>query len=488
MKKLITSLVLGLMLLNASAQNPDQKWSLSLFGGKTEYFGELGSGFAVFEPWVYGHWGVALGRYINPSFDFNLQFENGHFGFWNNEIVNFFAKKTDGALMLKYKFNNGYLLKEDAVLAPFLTAGIGAAGYNGETSRTNPVGLDAIVPLGGGLRLNITPQLGIQYQVLYNLTSGDNRDLNTTDSRKDRFLSHSLGLILSFGAPTDTDDDGVPDNADRCPGTPAGINVGADGCPVDSDRDGVADYADKCPSMAGLVAFSGCPDSDGDGIEDAMDDCPDVTGLPLLKGCPDKDGDGITDSKDKCPSVKGLPELGGCPDGDGDGIADADDKCPAAKGTKEMNGCPDSDGDGIADPDDKCPLVAGIKENKGCPAVKEETLKVFTQALTGILFETGKDVIRPSSFSILNDVVKIMNDNPEYNLEINGHTDNVGDDSKNLDLSQRRADAVKKYLADKGIAASRLTSKGYGETMPVADNNTAAGRTKNRRVEFKVVF
>jgi outer membrane protein OmpA-like peptidoglycan-associated protein len=120
--------------------------------------------------------------------------------------------------------------------------------------------------------------------------------------------------------------------------------------------------------------------------------------------------------------------------------------------------------------------------------VEEEVIKVFTQALTGILFETGKDVIKPSSFPILNDVVRIMNDNPEFNLGINGHTDNVGDDAKNLDLSQRRADAVKKYLADKGVAAGRMTTKGFGETMPIADNNTAAGRTKNRRVEFKVNF
>jgi outer membrane protein OmpA-like peptidoglycan-associated protein len=264
--------------------------------------------------------------------------------------------------------------------------------------------------------------------------------------------------------------------------------VNLDGCPLDGDRDGIADYLDKCPEEAGLAVFSGCPDTDGDGIEDSMDECPAVKGLPALKGCPDKDGDGITDSADKCPDVKGIAELGGCPDTDGDGITDKDDKCPAVKGTVELKGCPDTDGDGIADNDDKCPLVAGIKENKGCPEVKEEVLKVFTQALTGILFETGKDVIRPSSFTILNDVVRIMKENPEYNLKINGHTDNVGDDAKNLDLSQRRAEAVRKYLADNGIEATRMTSEGFGETVPVAENNTVAGKTKNRRVEFKVSF
>jgi len=81
-----------------------------------------------------------------------------------------------------------------------------------------------------------------------------------------------------------------------------------------------------------------------------------------------------------------------------------------------------------------------------------------------------------------------MNENPEFNLDINGHTDSVGDEAKNLDLSQRRADSVKKYLTDKGIDASRMTARGFGETLPIADNSTAAGRAKNRRVEFKVIF
>ena len=205
-----------------------------------------------------------------------------------------------------------------------------------------------------------------------------------------------------------------------------------------------------------------------------------MKGIAALGGCPDTDGDGIIDSEDNCPTVKGLAAFKGCPDTDGDGIMDSEDRCPTVKGTRELQGCPDSDGDGVADIDDKCPNVAGLKENKGCPAVKEETLKVFTQALTGILFETGKDIIKPVSFPILNNIVNIMKENPQYILEINGHTDNVGDDAKNLDLSDRRAISVKKYLSDKGVDPDRLKPRGYGETMPVADNATAAGRTERR--------
>jgi len=137
---------------------------------------------------------------------------------------------------------------------------------------------------------------------------------------------------------------------------------------------------------------------------------------------------------------------------------------------------------------DKCPDVAGIAANKGCPEVKEETKKIFAQALQGIQFESAKDVIKASSNSILDKVVTVLKENPSYNLDINGHTDNKGIAAKNLALSQRRADAVKKYLTNKGIDAARLTSKGFGDTVPVADNKTPAGQAKNRRVEFKVNF
>jgi outer membrane protein OmpA-like peptidoglycan-associated protein len=153
-----------------------------------------------------------------------------------------------------------------------------------------------------------------------------------------------------------------------------------------------------------------------------------------------------------------------------------------------MKGCPDSDGDGIADKEDKCPKVAGVASNDGCPEIKEETKKVFEQALKGIQFEPGKDVIKKTSYGILDNVVKIMKENPSYLLEINGHTDSQGDDAKNMTLSQKRAEAVRNYLVSKGIETSRLTPKGYGETVPKATNDTPAGRAENRRVEFKVNF
>jgi len=312
--------------------------------------------------------------------------------------------------------------------------------------------------------------IALQYKFVYNFTNHDKRDNNYSNDDNDAFAEHSLGVIFSFGAPIDADGDGVSDKLDKCPNTTAGAAVDAIGCPLDSDGDGVPDYLDKCPNTPKGVAVdaAGCPiDTDGDGVADYLDKCPDTpAGVKVdASGCAlDSDGDGVPDNVDKCPdTTKGV--------------------------AVDVDGCPlDRDGDGVPDYMDKCPDVKGIAANKGCPEVKAETKKIFAQALQGIQFESGKDVIKKSSFSILNQVVKVMKENPSYNLEINGHTDSQGSAVKNIELSQKRADAVKTYLSKSGVDASRLTSKGFGQTVPVADNATAAGRAKNRRVEFKVNF
>lgn len=202
----------------------------------------------------------------------------------------------------------------------------------------------------------------------------------------------------------------------------------------------------------------------------------------------DRDKDGIVDKEDACPDEAGVASTNGCPDRDGDGVADKMDACPDKAGPADKQGCPDSDGDGIADHLDKCPSVPGVASMKGCPEVNEDVKKLFAKALTGIQFETGKATIKKTSYSILDQVVGVMSDNPSYNLEIHGHTDSQGDDAKNLTLSEQRAASVKSYLEGKAVAADRLKSFGHGETEPVGDNATPAGRAQNRRVEFKVMF
>jgi hypothetical protein len=200
MKKLLTLAIFIFILANVSAQNADQKWGISIFGGKTEYVGDFGNGFFDWDPWVYGHIGVSGNRYLNSSFDLNLQLETGSYGYWESSTSNFYAKKTDGALLLRYKFNNGYAIKEDALVAPFLTAGFGFASFAAEEDelRTKTDDWDAFVTLGGGFRFQVDPRFSFEYQFLYNFTNGDERDLNTTDEMNDRFLSHSLGIIFNL--------------------------------------------------------------------------------------------------------------------------------------------------------------------------------------------------------------------------------------------------------------------------------------------------
>ena len=149
---------------------------------------------------------------------------------------------------------------------------------------------------------------------------------------------------------------------------------------------------------------------------------------------------------------------------------------------------PDSDKDGLNDKEDKCPNLAGPKENQGCPVIEETIKKKVDYAANYILFATGKYQLLSKSYKGLDEVVKILKDNPEMYLSIDGHTDNVGMDELNQALSDNRSKAVKNYFINKGIAENRLRAAGHGEANPIADNNTVTGRQKNRRVEMQLSY
>jgi len=316
--------------------------------------------------------------------------------------------------------------------------------------------------------------------------------------------------VDAFGCPVDTDGDGVPDYLDECQDTPkeAYGTVDESGCEKDSDLDGVPDHRDLCPDTPeearNSVDENGCTrDTDHDGVPDYRDDCPNT--LPEAvdhvdeHGCDkDSDGDGVPDYMDKCPNTPeeayNYLDEQGCPlDTDGDGVPDYKDKCPrtvyAARQFVDTCGCDkDSDLDGIPDYLDECPYVAGVKENKGCPQIKRAVTTLLKKAMSGIQFETGKAVILKKSYPILDEIAKVFIDNPSYIIEVQGHTDNVGNAEINMTLSGKRAQAVRDYLIKKGVPAERMTANGYGSNEPIADNSTKAGRAKNRRVEFKITF
>ena len=246
------------------------------------------------------------------------------------------------------------------------------------------------------------------------------------------------------------------------------------------------------------------PDDDNDGIPDVNDTCPTepetVNGYRDDDGCPDT----VPEAK---PASEGTPPPAALAlpsasiDTDGDGIPDAEDRCPTAAedkdGFEDEDGCPDPDNDrdGIPDTEDKCPLEAevinGVNDDDGCPdkgasKVRLEGTRIVI--LDKVYFATSKDVILPRSFPLLSQVASILRTHPELErVRVEGHTDSQGDDAKNLDLSQRRANTVRAWLMKAGIAAQRLEAVGHGETKPVDTNATAKGRENNRRVEFNVL-
>ena len=520
----IKNFLLGAILISSqllSAQTADNKFAIGLNFLKNEYNGEYGNQLFDFNRRHYGA-GLSIGSYLNSSFDLGLNATFGTYAYFQDDINQFSGNKLDVSLNAHYKLNNGYILKEDSKLSPFISAGLGVASYYTSNNSTPPSIItdkpDFILPVGLGLKYQFTKSLALQYQYIYNFTSSDVHDqnrsggvVNTVFGKPnqpalkyglDAYGQHLFGIVFSFNCVKDADGDGVADEKDKSKNTPKGVKVDEFGCPIDSDGDGVPDYLDKSPETPAGVAVDdkGCPlDTDGDGVFDYIDKCANTpAGVNVdSKGCPiDTDNDGVADYLDKCPnSPMGIKvDAKGCTlatDADADGVADSMDKCAGTPAGVKVDdkGCPvDTDGDGVADYLDKCPTVAGIASNKGCPEVKAETKKIFAQALQGIQFESGKEVLKVSSNSILDKVAEILLENASYGLEVNGHTDSQGDAAKNLALSQKRAEAVKSYIVSKGINASRLSAKGFGSTVPVADNNTAAGRSKNRRVEFKVNF
>ncbi|QRK13840.1 OmpA family protein [Archangium violaceum] len=238
-------------------------------------------------------------------------------------------------------------------------------------------------------------------------------------------------------------------------------------------------------------------DSDGDGVRDSLDKCPteaeDSDGFMDSDGCPepDNDGDGVVDGEDQCPNSAGDKSQGGCGDSDGDGVPDGQDLCPDQPGPAGYDGCPDSDGDEVPDNVDKCPDQSGAAEADGCPIDNPPLVVIESDRIRikgNILFETGSATIQKQSLKLLDEVAIVLERNPELGpVLIEGHTDNVGSEALNLNLSQRRAQSVLDYLVSKNIEAHRLRAKGFGESRPIATNATSLGRAKNRRVDFRLI-
>jgi OOP family OmpA-OmpF porin len=480
---LFTTSILGLGLLAAAphsqAQTADQKWGLSGYASVLRYRGDLGDNYFNRLHLNFGG-GLTLSRYLGKGVDINLSANQGTLRYPSDPNTyiygnRFYANVSSFGLGFKLKLNNGWALKEDAVIQPYILLQPGSYIYtdrylnNATTaSSTNYGSFDAQAAVG--LNFRITPGFSFFVQAGQHMLFRNDARLdgiagpqNGWFNKYDQYLQYSSGVTVNFGKAKDADGDGVPDRKDKCPDTPTGVKVDENGCPVDTDGDGVADYQDKCPDVKGIASLQGCPDADNDGVADNDDKCPNTpAGVKVdASGCPlDADGDKVPDYLDKCPNTPAGAQV-------------------------DANGCPlDRDGDGVPDFQDRCPDRAGPASNKGCPEIKAEQKKVLNEATKYIQFDFDKATLKPSSNARLDQMVQILNEYPDYSLSIAGHTDSQGADDYNLRLSYDRAASARKYMLDKGIPAERIEARGYGETKPIADNKTKAGQALNRRVDF----
>ena len=445
---LVALLVIGFTTINA--QDKNNPWAIG-FGVNAVDFYPTNPGIPGHGSW-YNEFGnaddhynllpaisrLSVGKYLADGFSFEAAGsinKISKIGDNSASDLSYFA--LDGAV--KYDINN--IIGSTGWFDPYASVGGGYTWLDKLGAGTFNGGLGANIWFNDNIGLNI-----------------ESKYKHTFDSNIIQHFQHSAGVIIKFGG-------------------------------TDTDGDGVFDKDDACPEVFGLAEYNGCPDSDNDGIVDSKDACPTVAGLAALNGCPDADGDGITDKDDACPNEKGTKANNGCPDTDGDNVVDKFDACPTVAGPADNKGCPwpDTDKDGVLDKDDKCINEAGPASNNGCPEITAVEVAKLEELFKTVYFDTGKSTFKKETIEKLDAAAAIMANYSSAKFSIDGHTDNIGGAESNLELSTSRANAVKDYLVGKGVSASNLEAKGYGETQPIATNMNKAGRTQNRRVEVKLM-
>lgn len=327
----------------------------------------------------------------------------------------------------------------DRKLRPFALLGLGGETVFSDSPFMVSVDSDSEIHWGLGATYAMSPAYGVRGDFRHGLTAGRNALSAST-------VELHVGFYYSFGMGGGQPRVTEPVRVAR-PAQPASEPEPPK--PADTDSDGLADDMDQCPNRAEIL--NEIDDEDG---------CPEE----------DSDDDGLLGKRDAC----------------SDAAEDMD-------GYEDQDGCPDADNDADGRPDviDACPMEPearnGFEDDDGCPDEVPARVAEYTGVIKGIQFQTNSARIARRSYATLDKVVAILRDYPSVRLRISGHTDDQGKTQKNLDLSRRRADAVKWYLVDKGIDASRFETVGYGPDRPIADNDSRAGRTQNRRIEFELL-
>jgi outer membrane protein OmpA-like peptidoglycan-associated protein len=382
---------------------------------------------------------VGAELYINPSFNTSLNFSRGKM---RHERI-YSAVVSDLSANLIYKFNNGYILKENARFAPFLLTGFGISNTQKQDFFFDEFdgGIHPMIPFGVGVDIRMNEKTDITLSGTYNNTIDDTYN----------YLQLAVGVKFSLQRDKDRDEDGVLDRNDPCPDIAGPVTNS--GCPLEEDK-------------VNSAIDNSLKDDDKDGVPNSMDACPQVAGS--LNGCPDQDGDMVPDIYDACPTKAGKPALGGCPDRDNDGVIDSQDPCPDTYGT--IRGCTQKAIDAMA------------------PDSKEAIRIKLIMASESILFNSNSATLTGNYQKSLNEVLQVLKENPTLKIRINGYADSQGAETYNNVLSKQRSAVVKKWFTDQGIPNSRLESESYGELRPTSTNATAVGRALNRNVHIDFVI
>lgn len=470
LKSLALTFALLMFAANVTAQDDNNPWQISIGVNAVDVYpiGEVSPQGDLFDEFynVTGHWNfvpslstISVSKYLTDNFSFGVSGSFNVIEKWGSDNA---TNETISVDELKYYALDGTVkyslrgLANFGSFEPYLGLGGGYTWIEEGPFNANNAGSSANALIGAGT-VNGTVGLSYWFSDNFGLTYQSTYKHSFQDYLTTHF-QHNLGLSINFGG-------------------------------KDTDGDGVYDKKDACPEVPGLPEFNGCPDSDGDGIQDSEDACPEVAGLAEFNGCADTDGDGVSDDKDNCPNEAGLAALNGCPDADNDGIANAEDNCPNEAGDAANGGCPwpDTDGDSVLDKDDECPNEAGTVANNGCPETPNADVQAqLTSYARTINFSSGKADIEDAANETLQAIVAILKEYPKANFVVEGHTDRTASAKFNQKLSEERAAKVVDFLTSNGVEASRLSSVGFGETSPIASNDTAEGRAANRRVEVKL--
>lgn len=474
MKKIILIGLIVLGFATVKAQNESGKWSFGASISAIDFSGPQTKQYFNLKNYR-GNQRYFVGRYLNPSFNLKGDFTFGKVWFpkvsaYPNVVDKIYENRHiyDFGVNVEYKLNNGYILKEEAIVAPYIFTGLGLNTII-DYGKANGTDVNTYIPFGVGLTVRATNWLSFNLQTAYKLNLDNSFD----------YTQHSAGVVLNFG--------GKPKGSSA---TDVATEV------VDSDNDGVLDLVDECPFAAGPENMFGCPDTDGDGLGDSRDDCPNVAGTLISKGCPakDSDEDGIPDDKDSCPNVKGEKRYAGCPDTDGDGIVDKYDKCPNEAGIASNSGCPSAMPKTDVTGSNATYTPATVNTTSTTTTSTVNTTYTNTTVTTPstnmgnlvekvtIYFGSASDAVPAAEKAKLTKVLSMLKANPNYKALIKGYTDKQGDSASNVELSLKRATTVWQYLSNNGMEGDRAELFGYGETGQEASTDQG-----NRRVVVEIV-